>query len=56
MKASFLATLVIAMQDKKIVVAVGLDPLAELAQIAAADPAIQIDPGGRYGIQNEFIE
>jgi len=44
------------MQEKKVVVAVGLDPLAELAQITAADPTIEIHTRGVYCLENLPIQ
>ena len=55
-KAGFDSAFIIAMQDKKVVVAVGLDPLAELAQITAADPTIEIHTCSVYRLEDQPIE
>ena len=55
-KAGFHPAFIIAMQDKKIVVAVGLDPMAELAQITAADPTIQIHIRCPHRLEDQPIQ
>ena len=55
-KAGFFPVFIIAMQDQKIFVAVGLNPLAELVQITAADPTIQIHPGCFHSFEDQPIE
>ena len=55
-KAGFHPAFIIAMQDKKIVVAIGLNPLAELVQITAADPTIQIHPRCIHRLEDQPIE
>jgi hypothetical protein len=55
-KTGFHPAFIITMEDEKIVVAVGLDPLTELAQITAADPTIQIHPGGLHSREDKPAE
>jgi hypothetical protein len=55
-KTGFHPAFIIAMQYQKIVVAVGLDSLAELAQITAADPTIQIYIRCPHRLEDQLIE